>query len=289
MNTFNYYLRDAREGIQRNAGAAIAAAALIFIAMTILGGLMLVRFGLGDLLSYVESQVNIKIYIDPSVDTQQMATILESKSFIKSLEIEKKEQLLERLLLFFQGREHLLNAFQDSIIPDAIVIRLNEGISTLRIVEELRSIPGISQVIYPQQLAETVVKWSALWNRYGLILFVLFTAIAFITVFIAINLALYQRQKEIRVKLLLGAKPMHVRGQFLFEGWLIGLLGSLLASTAIYCIYVYMLFPLERQYPFIFHFSVSALYTMMGGMLAAGSIVGLLASYLSTVKLIKHE
>ncbi len=40
-----FIVRDAREGIRRNAGAAAAAAAMIFIAMTISGALFMLRLG----------------------------------------------------------------------------------------------------------------------------------------------------------------------------------------------------------------------------------------------------
>jgi cell division transport system permease protein len=287
MHVLNMYMRDAREGIQRNAGAAATAAALIFAAMLILGGLLLVRIGITDIMSYVQAQVNIKVYVDPAIDTREVARILESKSFVKSVDIEKKEQLLERLRVFFQGKEYLLNAFKDSAIPDAVTIKLSDNNSIEQIVKELRTMKGIAEVVYPQQLAETVVKWSEQGKRYGVILLTVCTAIAFVTVYMAINLALYQRQKEIRVKLLLGAKPAHVRGQFLLEGGLIGLIGSLLASATIYMGYAYMLFPIERYYPYIFHFPVSQVYSLMAVLLAVGTLVGLAASYVSTMKLIK--
>ena len=50
------------------------------------------------------------------------------------------------------------------------------------------------------------------------------------------NLGLYQRQKDIRVKLLLGAKETHVRGQFMFEGFLIGFIGSFFGDSRLYCV-----------------------------------------------------
>lgn len=285
---FLYMLKDAREGIARNIGAAAAAAVLIFVAMLISGVFLLVRFGVADLMGYLESQVAMKLYVEPTVDSKAVATILQEKSFVKSIEIETKEQMLERLSAFFAGKEHLLLSFQESDIPDAIRLELVDQSHMQLVAEQLGAMKGIAKVVYPQQFAQTVLHWSTQINQYGILLLIGLVALAFGMVFIAVNLALYQRQKEIRVRLLIGANPLHVSGQFLFEGWLIGFIGSLGAALVVYGLFASVLLPLQHQFPFVFHFSMSVVYEMMGGIAVVGSLIGLAASYVSTRKLIKH-
>jgi cell division transport system permease protein len=288
MNIFKYYLRDAREGIARNIGAALAAAALVFMAMILLGSLLLLRSGLEGVMSYMQSQIGVKVYVDSAVDVQDIARIMESKDFVKSANVETREQLLASLSGFFQGREHLLQTFKDSDLPDAVRLELVDYGLVEQIAEQLRRIPGITEVIYPQQFAKQVIYWSNQLNQFGAILLLFFVGIAFLTVFLAVKLALYQRLKEIRVKLLLGAKPLHVRGQFMFEGLLIGFMGSTMAVIALYVMSEYMFAVLERQFPFVFHFTPTSLNGMMICMLLSGSLIALLASYISTRRTIKH-
>ncbi|MGF9714003.1 cell division protein FtsX [Paenibacillus naphthalenovorans] len=283
-----FIVRDAREGIRRNAGAAAAAAAMIFIAMTISGALFMLRLGVHDLMQYLDAQLSMKVYVDPAFETSEVARVLEQKSYVKSVRIETKDQLVERMNVFFQGREQLLESFKESDLPDAVRLELTDTRHISLIAEELRSIRGIAQVIYPQQLAETVLHASDRINRWGLLLLLFFAGVSFLTVFLAVNLALYQRQKEIRVKLLLGAKPAHVRGQFVFEGGVIGLTGSLLAATVLDGLYRYTMASLEHPYNTIFHVAPADFYTMMLGIVAAGTAIGLCASYVSTGKLMKH-
>lgn len=283
-----YMLRDAREGISRNLGAALAAAALIFVAMLISGVLLLLRSGIGDMMDYLESQVTMKVYVDPATETQAIAKILENKSFVRCIEVETKEQMLERLSLFFTGREHLLLSFQESEYPDAIRLELADKSNMKLLAAELGAVLGIMKVVYPQEYAEMLVKSSAIMQQSGMMVLVFFLVIAFGMVLIAMNLALYQRQKEIRVKLLLGANPKQVRGQFLFEGALIGLVGSLLASLMVHLFFSQLLLPLQSQFPSIFQLSIQLVYEMMVGIALIGSCLGLTASYVSTRKLIHH-
>lgn len=283
-----YMLRDAREGIARNLGAALAATALIFVAMLLCGVLLLLRSGIGDLMDYLESQVTMKVYVDPATDTQAVAKILENKSYVRTAEVETKEQMLERLSLFFTGREHLLLSFHESEMPDAIRLELADKSNMKLLATEMGAVPGIMKVVYPQEYAEIMVKGSAVMQQSGMLVLVFFLVMAFGMVLIAMNLALYQRQKEIRVRLLLGANPRQVKGQFLFEGALIGLVGSLFASLMVYFFFSQLLLPLQSQFPFIFQLSIRLVYEMMVGIALVGSCLGLVASYVSTRKLIRH-
>lgn len=288
MNTLKYYLRDAKDGIQRNRGASIATILLIFITLSITGTLFLLKSGADDVINYLESQVNIKVFVDPSINTADVDTILNTKSFVKSTNIETKEETLNHLKKFFEGKEHLFIAFKDSDLPDSITLELTNKEDVLFVAEELKSIDGITDVIYAQKFAEMIVSWSKKADQYGLIVLSVFMFVSFLTVSIAINLALYQRQKDIRVKLLLGAKSSHVRGQFLFEGCLLGLIASIFSSFTIYFIYHYMLYRLEFKFNFIFNFSSLFINLTMLGVIIGGSIIGLVGSYISTRKMMKH-
>ncbi|OMF37590.1 cell division protein [Paenibacillus sp. FSL H8-0548] len=288
MSLFKYYLRDAREGITRNLGAVLAAAALVFIAMIMLGSMLLLRAGVADVMKYMESQIGVKVYVDPAVDVQAVAKIMESKSFVKSVEVETSAQLLASLNSFFEGKEHLLQTFIDSDLPHAIRLELADYNLVEQTAKDLRLIPGIAEVIYPQKLATQFMYWSNQLNRFGMVILLFFVVIAFLTVFLAVRLALFQRFKEIRVKLLLGAKPTHVSGQFMFEGLLIGFIGSTAAAIAVYILSKYVFDALERQFPFLFDFTPAMLNGVMVWVVLSGSIIALLASYLSIRRTIKY-
>lgn len=156
------------------------------------------------------------------------------------------------------------------------------------IASSLKEVNGITDVIYAQRFAEMVSDWTNKVNKYGLLILATFVFVSFLTVSIAINLALYQRQKDIRVKLLLGAKESHVRGQFLFEGWLLGLIASILSSFIIYIIYYYVLYQVEYKFPYIFTFNTVYINVTMIGVILGGSLIGLMGSFLSTRKMMKH-
>jgi len=283
-----YYLRDAQEGIRRNAGAALATILLIFISLTITGAMVLLKTGVDDVIGFLNDQVKIKVFVDRQADTEQVAEILAGASFVRHVKIETREDALAKLQGLFRDMPHLFESFRDSRFPDAILIELEDQSQVETVARELAATRGITDVFYAQEFAAQVLRWSQLISTYGAIVLLIFLLASVLTVGIAMNLSLYQRQKDIRVKLLLGARESHVRGQFLLEGVIIGFIGSLLAAFAVYLIYYYALYQLQLRFSAVFDFSALSLNLTLLGVILFGMLIGLIGTYLSTRKMMKH-
>jgi len=283
-----YYMRDVQEGIRRNAGAALATILLIFISLTITGAMVLMKTGVDDVIDYLNDQVKIKVFVDRQVDTEQVAEILAGTLFVSHVEIETRDEALAKLQRLFRNMPHLFESFRDSNLPDAILIELADQSQVETVARELAATRGITDVIYAQEFAAQVLRWSNLISTYGVVVLLIFLLASVLTVGIAMNLSLYQRQKDIRVKLLLGAKESHVRGQFLLEGVVIGFIGSLLAAFAVYLIYYYALYQLQLRFSAVFDFSVMSLNLTLLGVILFGLLIGLIGTYRTTRKMMKH-
>jgi cell division transport system permease protein len=182
----------------------------------------------------------------------------------------------------------LFDSFKDSNLPDTILLDLKDKNQIDTVAEGLKSIKGISDVIYAQQYANTIISWSSKTNQYGIIILALMITSALLTVNVAMHLGLYQRQKEIKVKLLLGAKTSHVRNQILFEGFLLGFIGSILASLTIYILYQYVLYQIQVRFYYIFNFSIQYINLIMLSLISCGGVIGVLGSYVATRKMLKN-
>ena len=283
-NNMRYMWQDVKQGIYRNKGATLASIALIFAAMLLIGSLLLARFAMQDSIAYVESQLSMKVYIEESYAAEDVAQVLEKNSFIEKVEIEPGEVLLERLGLFFAGKDYLLDSFTNGAMQDAMKFQVKDVQLMPQMAEQLSTMKGIEKVVYPQQMAEYLASVLKNIELFGLLGSLFFFGIAFMMIYIAFHLALYQREKEIRVKLLIGANPKLVRFQFLVEGFMIGLLGSLLSILMTFVLFYFVF----QEIPFLNKMDVRTFPLVGGCQLVCGVGIGVCASYLSTRKLIKH-
>jgi cell division transport system permease protein len=131
---------------------------------------------------------------------------------------------------------------QANPLPASIEVQLKEGYRDSRTVElvaeRLRGFGFVDDVRFGR---EWVQRLDQLRNVTGLVGFVIglaFAAVAIVIIGVTIRLTLLQRAREISIMRLVGATNWFIRGPFLLEGALKGLLGGLLSLVLCYAGYI---------------------------------------------------
>lgn len=280
-----YMLEDTKQGLKRNRSSSIASAALLCIALCLIGFVLLTRTFLEDTMDYIESQLSMKVYVEEGLVTQ-IAEVLDNQSYVTSVQIETGSEMVNNLSFFFKGKEHLLEAFTDGSVADAVKFQIKDESLMPTIAKNLENIQGITKVVYPQQMAEVLANWLTKIELYGTIAITVFFLLAFIMVYITFHLARYQRNRELKVKLLLGMNPKLVRIQFLLEGVVLGLVGGLVAMGIIVLLYNAVFVKVQQEIPYLGQVVASDLLIVLAIQLIVAIVISLLASYFSTRKLI---
>ena len=280
-------LEDTKLGIKRNRGSVIASVTLLFIAISLVGSILLVRAYIGEAVDYVESQLAMKVYVEEGM-AEDIASIIAKQSYAHDVQIEPGEQIIQNLAFFFEGREHLLEAFTDGSMPDAIKFQVNDMRYFELLEQNLQQVDGIQKIVYPQKMAKILTDWLYKIELYGVLAIILFIAVAFLMVYSSFHLAMYQRSKELKIKLFLGMNPKIVRLQFLLEGFVLGLFGSLLGITVVVMLYAFVINPIQEAIPYLGQLHIQQVIVICVVQLGIGLLLGEVASYVSTRKLIRH-
>lgn len=283
----NYMLEDTGLGLKRNKGSVTASVTLLFIALSLIGSLLLVRAYIGEAILYVESQLAMKVYVEDGM-VEGVADILEKQSYAKKVEIETGKEMIAQLAFFFEGREHLLEAFTDGSVPDAVKFNVADQSYMKMISENLEGVNGIVKVVYPQQMAEILTGWVRMVEVYGTLAIVILFGVAYLMVYTTFHLAMYQRKRELKVKLFLGMDPKMVRAQFLLEGLVLGVAGALLAMLVTTIVYRAVFVQIQQAIPYLGQLTAVDLVVVCIVQFVCGIALGLLASYFSTRKTIAY-
>ncbi|WP_166240011.1 cell division protein FtsX [Paenibacillus turpanensis] len=289
MSELKFILDEAREDILRNKGPALATIGLIYLFLTLCGSLFLLQSGVQHLSDYLVSQSKIKLFVDEQMaETAALAHVLQEKSFVKRLDIETKEETVAKMKELFQERDHLLDVFLESGYPDMITIEVHDPAQIPYIAQQLQTMPGISEVIYSQGYVTQVIAWSEKAGTYGAAATGLLFFVSLFSVIMTVNLMLYQNQKAIRIKLLLGARPLYVRGQYMIQAGLLGMLGSIPAALTIYMGYSLVINEMNPNWLTFIRLPDSLVIATMVITIAGGTLLGAMGSYTSTRRMIKH-
>ncbi|WP_341320391.1 permease-like cell division protein FtsX [Solibacillus sp. FSL H8-0523] len=283
----SYMLEDTKLGIKRNRGSVIASVTLLFIALSLIGSILLVRAYIGEAVDYVESQLAMKVYVEDGM-AEEVAAIIAKQSYAKDVQIESGEQIIQNLAFFFEGREHLLEAFTDGSMPDAVKFQVRDTRYFELLAQNLQQVEGIQKVVYPQQMAKILTDWLYKIELYGVLAIILFIAVAFLMVYSSFHLAMYQRSKELKIKLFLGMNPKIVRLQFLIEGFVLGLFGAVLGMAVVVMLYTFLIKSIQEAIPYLGQLNMQQVIVICTIQLGMGLLLGVVASYVSTRKLIRY-
>ena len=123
-------------------------------------------------------------------------------------------------------------------LPASLEIRLKEGYrnatAAARVAKRLEGFSFVEDIRYGRDWVERLDKLRNLAGVVGFVIGLAFAAVAVVIIGVTIRLTILQRAREINIMRLVGATKQFIRGPFLLEGALKGLLGGLLSLVLCY-------------------------------------------------------
>lgn len=239
---------------KRNIWLSIAATLVMTVTLVIL----LVTIGASLILTStaqaMREKIDITIFFQPGTSIEilnNIADIVRTDPNVKTIEVADTAMEYQRFLDENRDNEALLEALNDESMNQQM---LNTMQATMRIkvedpenLDQLRNIVDTTAIIqeylddekeptYDVNRAEinTITTWANVAKNGGLILGAVFLVISILMIFNTIRMAIFSRREEIYMMKLVGADTNFIRGPFLVEAEICGVISGLLASTLAY-------------------------------------------------------
>jgi len=205
------------------------------------GLFLLVALNLRQALKGLEERVQIVAFVlrgtppeTITIASQDIAAFPE----VKDVEYVTEDQALGR------ARKELVefrDAYRDlsvNPLPASLEIRLKDGYrnatAAAQVAKRLEGFSFVEDIRYGRDWIERLDKLRNLAGVVGFVIGLAFAAVAVVIIGVTIRLTILQRAREISIMRLVGATKQFIRGPFLLEGALKGLLGGLLSLALCY-------------------------------------------------------
>ena len=205
------------------------------------GLFLLVALNLRQALKGLEERVEIVAFVlrgtppeTITIASQDIAAFPE----VKDVEYVTEDQALAR------ARKELVefrDAYRDlsvNPLPASLEIRLKDGYrnatAAAQVAKRLEGFSFVEDIRYGRDWIERLDKLRNLAGVVGFVIGLAFAAVAVVIIGVTIRLTILQRAREISIMRLVGATKQFIRGPFLLEGALKGLLGGLLSLALCY-------------------------------------------------------
>ena len=301
---FKRIVRSGLVGFWRNAFVSLASIFVITVALFVIGSTMLIDQILGVSLENIEQKVDINVYFVTSAqeaEIESLKTSLEALPEVASVTYTSREQALEEFRARHSGDELTLQALEElgenplgaSLSILARDTSQYEGIAAFlseRQQQEDPQAPVIDRVNFVKNQG-AIEKLSSIVNaveRSSLIAMGILIAAAVLITFNTIRLAIYTMREEISVMRLVGAGNMFIRGPFMLQGVIYGLIAGVLSLLILYPLVFWLGPKTQTFFEFnIFGYFVNHFVYMFGVLVGTGVGLGLVSSLLAVSRYLR--
>ena len=297
INSFRYGLVRGLHGMGQSPLVQLLAVGTMAVCMLLLGTTMLILQNAQRVVHDLGVDTPVTVYMQPEIDPESIVALqarIAELPEVASVEHVSPEQALARLqdglgqgdsidAVDQDQRAQLLAGLDPSSLPHSLEIGLVDGVEPGFADALAARITGMSGVEDVSALGPWVQEVDRMldtlrWLAFGVVVLVSLACLAI--VWNTIRLGVFARRSEIDILRLVGGTKRFVRGPFVVEGVLQGVLGTALAIACLWLGFELIRPFLERGMALMFAAGSLRFFTTieLGVALAFGALIGLIGS-----------
>ncbi len=297
-------IRSGFVGFWRNAYVSLAAIFVMIITLTVVGGLMLTTQLLSISLEQIKEKVDINVYMVTTASEEAISALknsLEALPDVAEVRYTSREEALETFRNRHQSDELTIQALDelgDNPLGASLSILARETSqyeSIAGFLEEQRALenpeaPLIDRINFNQNKV-AIDKLTGIIDaieRSSFIAMIILIASSVLIAFNTIRLAIYTTREEIAIMRLVGASNMFIRGPFILQGIMYGLVAGVFALLILYPSSLYLGPATESFFGLnIFHYYVSNFPHFFLVLVGSGVVLGMVSSALAIARYLR--
>jgi cell division transport system permease protein len=241
-----FFLGEAFGSLRRNWVITLAAVLTVFISMAILGLVLVINENLNSGATTLKNRVEIEVFISDNATAPQV-TALEAK--IKALQELKSYKYIskdEALRLFRQrlgeNADAILANLTNNPLPASYKIYVKDPNQVDTVAQRFFNDPAVDNsapgkhdgVRYAKETVRKMLGTLSLVTKGMWIATGLFAVAGVLLISTTVRLSIFARRNEIEIMRLVGATNWFIRWPFMLEGFITGLIGSVVAAVVIW-------------------------------------------------------
>jgi cell division transport system permease protein len=231
MSRSKLVVSEAFRSIGSNISTSFAATMTVLIGMFLLGLLIALGSWVVSWSDHVKEQLQVKVFFVEDVTGKQVNAVgafLRADDRIKDYQFVSRTEALQRMKRRYP---ELTANLPTNPLPDSYEItpKHAEEVKQLSTAIRAQKFAGVERVKDGQQTSKRILQVARVIEVVFLVAVVVLLAASVLLIANTIRLSIFSRRREIEVMKLVGATNWFVRGPFMVEGLVCGLVGALAA------------------------------------------------------------
>lgn len=286
-------IRDALKSVVRNFSLSFASIMCTTITLILVAVAVVAAANVNNATKLIEDELTIVTYLKKDVIEEQIDNIKSEISSYKNVEevtFKSKDEWKLEMSEYDDSFKTVLDYLDENPLMDSFVLKVNDVKKLSETSEYIKAINGVDTVKYGEGMVEQVISVFDIVQKIVVVVVIALVVVTSFLISNTIKLTIFSRRNEIEIMRLVGASNITIKLPFLFEGFIIGLIGSIIPVCITIYGYVILysrmhgklfsnMIMLIKPYPFVFWVSLIVI--------AIGALVGMYGSIKAVRKYLK--
>jgi cell division transport system permease protein len=304
------FLRIVHTGVVnffRNASLAIAAMAVMLVTLTIVLFSVIANATFENTINQITSKIDISVYLKDSVTPAQSAQLVNELKKLpndQSVVYLSKNQVLAQYEAQNAGNTQLQSAIDQTSNPLPATIHIKpRDLNKIGDIKTFLTQPSVNALqsdppSYSGNLKkaiDNITHATDVLREIGIIAVITFAVVSALIIFNTIQMAIFNRRDEIQIMRLLGASTSYIRGPFVVESAMYGLISAIISVVIVNSIFVASSSTLQATTFGLLDIGYAKSYfdsrflQFLGLQVGIGILIGIVSSVIATRRYLKFK
>ena len=233
IRIFNRSIRDAVKSIFRNFSLSIASISCTIITLILVALAILASYNVTSMTEKIESELTMVIFVDNSATEQEINNVkteLENIANIDEITYRSKEEIKNNMSNENETFKNIMDTWSEDENPlqSTFILKVKDIREIKDTATTIKNIDKVTLVKYGETMVDRMISVFDLIKKICIVLVVALIVVTAFLITNTIKITIFSRRNEINIMRLVGTSNSVIKLPFLFEGFLLGAIGSLI-------------------------------------------------------------
>ncbi len=288
-------IRDSFKNVFRNFSLSIASISCIVITLIVVSISIVLTYNVNNFASLVEKDVTIVVFLKNDITDLEIDEVedkINSLSNIDSYVFKDKMEITSDMMESSEVYKSIMGNWKEDENPlrDTFQVKVTDIKLIDDVADKIKQFDNVEVVKYGEEMVKQLITVFEVVKNISIAIVIALMVVTAFLISNTIKITIHSRKREIEIMRLVGASNLNIKIPFIFEGLLLGALGSVIpiiitiyGYTALYGHFNGQLFSpfikLVPATPFVYYLSLI--------LLCIGILVGMFGSWRAVRKHLK--
>lgn len=224
-------IKDAFKSVFRNFSLSMASISCTAVTLILVAIALLITYNVRSITKDIEDVLTIVVFVDTKATAGDIENLKNDINFIANVDAKKTEYNTQNDIVSSlkkdESMKEILEILDDAPIQSTFVIRVKDVKKLTDTAKEIENMEFVTRVKYGENLVNKIVSMFDVVKNACIVAVV---ALILVTAFLisnTIKITIFSRRQEINIMRLVGTSNIVIKMPFLIEGFVLGVIGSL--------------------------------------------------------------